>query len=138
MVQRSDYSVLIVDDDAGIREILTTRLSMAGYACSAVASGEDALLAFSPEPPDVMILDISMPGMDGYEVCARIRETVDKPVSVIFLTGMTHAGTNSCLEQLVHHAGGDYFLAKPYDPKLLIELIDRITSGAVESSAGEV
>ena len=132
---RSDFSILIVDDDAGIRDVLTSRLARAGFATEAVTCGEDALLACSPEPPDVMILDVTMPGMDGYEVCERIRETVEKPISVVFLTGTTHAGTTSCLEQLVQRAGGDYFLAKPHDPRLLIDLIDRITSGAASLPA---
>lgn len=128
MEQKEATNILVVDDDQAVRQALELRLSKAGYRVHSVACGEDALLACSPEPPDVVILDVSMPGMDGYQVCERIRESIDKPIAIIFLTGTTHAGTSSCLEQLVNQSGGDYFLAKPYDPTLLVELIGRVTS----------
>ncbi len=122
--------ILVVDDDQAVRLALELRLSEAGYRVRTAACGEDALLACSPEPPDIVILDVSMPGMDGYEVCERIRESIDKSITIIFLTGTTHAGTSSCLEQLVNQSGGDYFLVKPCDSTLLVELVDRITVGA--------
>lgn len=125
-MKRGSIKVLVVDDDSAVREALKVRLSAAGYPVDAVSCGEDALLACSPRAPDIMILDVSMPGMDGYQVCERLRESIDDPVAVIFLTGTTQMGASSWLEQRVNQSGGDYFLVKPYDPVLLIELIDRV------------
>jgi CheY-like chemotaxis protein len=76
-----------------------------------------------------------MPGMDGYQVCERLREKIEAPIAVIFLTGTTHAGTSSCLEQLVNQSGGDYFLVKPYDPELLVELVSKITKEATSEQS---
>ncbi|MCG3132059.1 MAG: Transcriptional regulatory protein AfsQ1 [Phycisphaerae bacterium] len=117
--------ILIVDDDSALRRALSTRLEAAGYAVGSVASGEAALQVCEHDPPDAVILDVTLPGMDGYQVCERIRETVDRPVGVIFLTGTTHAGTSGCLPQLVRQSGGDYFVAKPYDCGVLLGLLRR-------------
>ena len=120
--------VLVVDDDPGVRAGLETRLTASGYDVHSVTCGEDALLACSPIPPEIVLLDVSMPGLDGYQVCERIRNTVNSPtIAVVFLTGTTHAGTSSPLAQMVNQSGGDYFIAKPYDPQLLIELLDLIS-----------
>jgi len=134
-MRREDASVLVVDDDPGVRKALQVRLSQAGFKVSTVSTGEDALLACSPSPPDIMILDVSMSGLDGYQVCERIRSDIDAPaMAIVFLTGTTHAGTNSCLEQLVNQAGGDYFVAKPFDSKLLVDLLDSIVRPSEVSS----
>lgn len=129
-MNRAEATVLVVDDDPAIRRAHEVRLKDAGYRVHSVGTGEDALLACSPEPPDVVILDVSMPGMDGYQVCERIRDTLAKPVAVIFLTGTTQAGTSSTLEQVVNASGGDYFLVKPHDPEYLIKLIDELAGAA--------
>jgi len=123
---QKDVRVLVVDDDAGVRRALQTRLSAAGYQVDAVSCGPEALAACAVSPPQVAILDVSLPGMDGYQICERLRETVDDPIVVIFLTGTTHAGTTACSERLISQSGGDYYLAKPYDPGLLLELIDEV------------
>lgn len=129
-------NVLVVDDDPAVRHAVELRLSAAGFRVNTVACGEDALLACSPEPPDVMILDVSMPGMDGYQVCKRLREHIEKSVAVIFLTGTTHAGTTSCLDQMVQQSGGDYFLVKPYDAELLVELVRKVSKEAACEQPG--
>lgn len=64
--------VLIVDDDSGLRRVLTTRLEAAGYTVGAVPTGEAALQVCEHDPPDAVILDVTLPGMDGYQVCERI------------------------------------------------------------------
>lgn len=123
--------VLVVDDDADLRAALETRLAAAGYEVRGVGCGEDALLACSPTPPDIVLLDVSMPGMDGFDVCERIRNSVDSPdMTIVFLTGTTHAGTGSPLAQMSTQSGGDYFIAKPFDTQLLLALLERITSDA--------
>ena len=76
-----------------------------------------------------MLLDVAMPGWDGYQVCERIREAVPPPnVVVVFLTGALLAGTNSSFPEMANKAGGDYFIAKPYDPEQLVQLLHHIIS----------
>ena len=119
--------VLVVDDDPDIRQGLHQRLTPEGFAVTTASTGEEALALCSRQPPDAMILDINLPGADGYEVCERVRRAVDAPaLAVIFLTGVGQAGTNCALGQMVTKAGGDYFISKPYDPHLLVRLLDRI------------
>jgi CheY-like chemotaxis protein len=119
--------VLVVDDDPGVRKALKIVLTAEGFDVQTVACGEDALLACSPLPPDVVLLDVSMPGWDGYQVCERLRDTIESPdMAIIFLTGAALAGTDSHLAEMVNKSGGDYFIAKPYDPQLLIQLLHRV------------
>ena len=126
-MNRTETRVMVVDDDPGIVRALEHRLSDAGYQVSSASNGADAILACASRPPDVMILDVTMPHMDGYKVCERVRESIDAPpMLIIFLTGTTHAGTTSHLEQLVNQAGGDYFLAKPHDSDVLLRLLEKI------------
>jgi CheY-like chemotaxis protein len=122
------FQVLVVDDDRFVRHALSLRLEAEGFAVRSAAHGEDALLACTSPLPDVIILDICLPGIDGYQVCERIRQKLQNPVVVIFLTGTTRAGTATSLEQLVQQSGGDYFLAKPYDAEVVIQLIHKIAA----------
>ena len=125
--------VLVVDDDPGVRKALTIVLTAEGFDVQNVACGEDALLACSPIPPDVVLLDVSMPGWDGYQVCERLRDSIDSPeMAIIFLTGAALAGTDSHLAEMVTKSGGDYFIAKPYDPELLIQLLHRVVRKKAE------
>lgn len=119
--------ILIVDDDPGLRATLTSLLTAEGYEVQSVSCGEDALLACSPIAPDIVLLDVTMPGWDGYQVCERLREGIDSPdMTIIFLTGAALAGTTSNLAEMVSKSGGDYFIAKPYDPQLLLQMLGRI------------
>jgi len=119
--------VLVVDDDPGVRKTLQVILAAEGFDVQTVACGEDALLACSPIPPDIVLLDVSMPGWDGYQVCERMRDSVEAPdMAIVFLTGAALAGTDRPLAKMVNKSGGDYFIAKPYDPQLLTQLLQRI------------
>lgn len=125
--------ILVVDDDPGVRKALKIVLTSEGFDVQTVSCGEDALLACSPVPPDVVLLDVSMPGWDGYQVCERLRDNIASPeMAIIFLTGAALAGTDSHLAEMVNKSGGDYFIAKPYDPQLLIQLLHRIVREKAE------
>ena len=126
-VMTTKRRVLVVDDDPGVRKTLQTILTAEGFDIQTVSCGEDALLACSPIPPDIVLLDVSMPGWDGYQVCERMRDTVASPdMIIVFLTGAALGGTDTYLAEMVNKSGGDYFIAKPYDPQLLIQLLHRI------------
>jgi OmpR family response regulator RpaB len=79
--------ILVVDDEASIRRILETRLSMIGYNVITAADGEEALLVFKKELPNLVILDVMMPKLDGYGVCQEIRKESDVPIIMLTALG---------------------------------------------------
>ncbi|HEY9689266.1 MAG TPA: response regulator, partial [Coleofasciculaceae cyanobacterium] len=105
--------ILIVDDESALRMILTTRLSLAGYEVVAAADGEEALDVFDREDPDLVVLDVMMPKIDGYGVCQTLRQTSDVPI--IMLTALGDVGDRITGLQM----GADDYLAKPFSPKEL-------------------
>ena len=100
--------VLIVDDDAHIRASLRRTLAFEGYQVREAGDGTGALEAALDELPDIVILDVMLPGMDGVEVCRRLREANDVPI--LMLTA--REGTSSQVEGL--DAGADDYLVKPF------------------------
>ena len=76
--------LLVVDDEPNIRELLSVSLRFSGFAVSTAAAGQDALKAAESQPPDLVILDVMLPDMDGFDVAERLRET--RRVPVLFLT----------------------------------------------------
>ena len=86
----SPAGVLVVDDTIANLRLLSNMLSEEGYDVRAVTNGPQALQAVERDPPDVILLDITMPEMDGYEVCRRLKaRDHSKDVPVIFLTALT-------------------------------------------------
>ena len=122
MQAASSVRVLVVEDDSANRALLDALLRREGYEVAAAASGPDGLAAVRENPPDLLLLDIEMPGMSGLEVCRALREdprTVALPI--ILLTGRVE--TRDVVAGL--DAGADDFLRKPYERS---ELLARIRS----------
>ena len=111
--------ILIVDDEPSIRQILETRLSIRGYTVILAANGEEALYLFHNEHPDLVILDIMLPKIDGYEVCSQIRKKSQVPI--IMLTALGDISDRVMGLEL----GADDYVMKPFSPK---ELEARIRS----------
>jgi adenylate cyclase len=115
-VQRRTGHVLVVDDDALNRRLLTATLAREGHRTTSATDGAEALAAIREEPPDVILLDIEMPGIDGFEVLERIKgDEAVRHLPVIMISGM--GDTESvvrCLE-----IGADDFLPKPFDAAIL-------------------
>jgi OmpR family response regulator RpaB len=86
-VENHKEKVLVVDDEASIRRILETRLSMIGYHVVTASNGEEALLSFKEESPNLVILDVMMPKLDGYGVCQEIRKESDVPIIMLTALG---------------------------------------------------
>jgi two-component system cell cycle response regulator len=102
--------ILVVDDSRDNLEILATRLRFRGYAVETAASGEEALARVAENPPDLILLDIMMPGIDGYEVARRIKGDPTLPfIPIILLTARDT--TQDKVEGL--DAGADDYLTKP-------------------------
>lgn len=110
--------VLVVEDEESIRRFITLNLEMTGYEIAEAASGEDALALLIPFNPDVIVLDLMLPGIDGLEVCQHIREK--RPTTLIII--LTAKGQDS--DKIMGlELGADDYMIKPFNP---FELIARI------------
>jgi DNA-binding response OmpR family regulator len=109
--------ILLVDDDALLRRSLAFHLERAGYRASAAAGAEQALAMARTDPPDLILLDIGLPGMDGLEALHRFRTQVGAPV--IFLT----ARRREFDEVLGLELGADDYVTKPFDREVLLARI---------------
>lgn len=105
--------ILVVDDEINIRRILETRLSIVGYTVITAADGEEALLLYRKEVPDLIILDIMIPKLDGYGVCQEIRKESEIPI--IMLTALSDVTDKITGLEL----GADDYIVKPFSPKEL-------------------
>jgi len=117
--------IVLADPNRPSREGLRSQLQHAGFHVDSVASGSDVLLLCRTDPPDVLIMDLSLRDIDGFELCARVRrETRDTDTVVIIMTEPTDEMTRTYLGQMVDFAGGDYFFVRPFDGRLLVHLLD--------------
>jgi DNA-binding response OmpR family regulator len=105
--------ILAVEDDERIRAAVKLALEDEGWTVGEAATGEDALTRFQQEPADVVLIDIMLPGIDGFEVCRSIRRTSDVPIVMVTARADTH-DVVAGLE-----AGADDYLTKPFAPKEL-------------------
>jgi two-component system KDP operon response regulator KdpE len=119
MVYRGAQSkiILVVDDEPRIAEAVTMNLELEGYQVSCASSGQEALRKVTEELPDLIILDIMMPDMDGFETLQRIRELSNIPVIMLTVKG----GETDKVRGL--ELGADDYVTKPFSPK---ELVSRV------------
>lgn len=120
--------ILIVDDEPDIREVLKFRLEKAGYEVVTAMDGKDCLKKVEAEKPDLIILDIMMPGMNGFQVCKLLKEKSDIPV--IMLTVLAHEkDLSKGLEK-----GASCFISKPFNiVDLLVEIQTILKKGENDS-----
>ena len=114
----SPGKVLIVDDDPDIREIMVQLLSVQGYEVAVASDGFEAGSKVMDFKPDLLVLDLVMPGMDGFEVCKRIKK--NPRTSQIKVLAVTGYDTDENRDRIMK-AGADGFLAKPVDNHRLLE-----------------
>ena len=109
--------ILIVEDEAEIAELLQLYLEKEGFACRICRDGVNALQAFQEMQPDLIILDLMIPGLDGLEVCARIRQkTGVKDPYILMLTAKGEE-----LDRIIGlSTGADDYMVKPFSPKELV------------------
>lgn len=111
--------ILVIDDDAKLNQLLIGFLREFGLAVSAVTDPAEGLKRIRRNPPDLVILDVMMPGMDGFEVCRRIRQDTSLPIIMLTARG-------EVTDRVVGlELGADDYLAKPFEPR---ELVARIHS----------
>jgi two-component system OmpR family response regulator len=112
--------ILVVDDDPHIREVIGFALEQVGHEVVAVGSGEEALRRFAAQPCDLIVLDVVLPGVDGLDVCRRLRES--SAVPVLFLSSRDEEVDRVIGLEL----GGDDYLTKPFSPRELVARVKAI------------
>ena len=128
-------SILVVDDDPNICRLEQLYLEKEGYEVRTAADGNSAIEAFRKLPPDLVLLDVMLPGADGYEVLKAIRKSGDIPVIMVTAKGETFDKV-LCLE-----LGADDYIVKPFDGKELtarVKAVLRRAHGSEEEKAGDL
>jgi two-component system response regulator MtrA len=123
-----DARILLVEDDPSIREVTAIGLGAAGFEVATAADGVEGLDRFRADPFDLVLLDVMLPRMDGYEVCRQIRRTSTVPI--VMLTA--RADTMDVVVGL--EAGADDYVRKPFD---LPELVARVRAALRRAGGGE-
>ena len=114
--------ILICDDDPVILRLLEVNLQLEGFNVLLAHHGEEALEIATRENPDLIVLDIMMPRLDGYQTCRRLKEQEGtKDIPVIFLSAKAQASD----VELGKSFGVDDYLTKPFDPDDLIEVVNK-------------
>jgi DNA-binding response OmpR family regulator len=112
--------ILVVDDEASIREVLTQYLELEGFTVLQAADGVEALRSAEAQPPDLVVLDLMLPGMDGLEVCRRLRAT--SAVPILMLTARSDE-----TDKLAGFAvGTDDYVTKPFSPREVVVRVQAI------------
>src|SRR4051812_27368003 len=107
-------TILIVDDDPAIRDVVRFALAKAGFSTDEADTGQAALARFAASAADLVILDVMMPGLDGTDVCRRLRRTSTVPI--LFLSSKDDE-----IDRIVGlEIGGDDYLTKPFSPRELV------------------
>ncbi len=130
--------VLIAEDDINIRLGLVDLLEAEGYDCIEAADGEAALTLFSEQQPELVLLDIMMPKMDGYTVCRKIRQ-LNEQIPVVFIT----AKSEEIDQVLGLELGADDYIKKPFGTREVVARIRAVTrrclqSDKLQASSGEL
>jgi two-component system KDP operon response regulator KdpE len=121
VAKRAPAKVLIVDDEPQVRRALRAILTSQGCNVVEVRDGEEALEEIKADPPDLVLLDINMPGIDGFETCRRIREASEVPIIMVTVRGSEQD------KVLALDAGADDYLVKPFGTQ---ELLARVRAAA--------
>jgi two-component system OmpR family response regulator len=112
--------ILLVDDDPNLREVARYALEQAGFAVEQAANGRDALAAAERRAPDLIVLDVRMPELDGLEVCRALRKTSSVPI--VFLS----SADEEIDRVLGLELGGDDYLGKPFSPRELVARVKAV------------
>jgi DNA-binding response OmpR family regulator len=111
-------NVLVVDDHPEIRDLMVKILERRGYRVSTASDGHDALTQFALVRPDLVITDLSMPGLNGYQLCRLIRGISSVPVLIM--------SAQKGVEEKAYEMGADAFVSKPFDMEALWAEIDEL------------
>ena len=126
--------ILIVDDDENIAELISLYLTKECFQCRIAHDGEEALKLVPSFAPDLILLDLMLPGMDGYQVCRTIRQTSTLPIIMLFAKG-------EVLDKVLGlELGADDYIIKPFDSKEMVARVKAVlrrSQPAVQTAAAE-
>ena len=125
---KDKQTILVVDDDPNIAQLVKLYLEKEGFDVSVETRGDDAVAAFQKNPPNLMLLDIMLPGMDGWQVCRAIRQTSRIPII------MLSAKDETFDKVLGLELGADDYITKPFEGK---ELVARVKAVLRRAGPGE-
>jgi DNA-binding NarL/FixJ family response regulator len=123
MLRQHRGVILVVDDDAGFRALASDVLRRGGYETREAASGEEALAAVQEERPSLVLLDIKLGGMSGYDVCRELRADYGDELPIVFISGER---TEPYDQVAGLRLGADDYLIKPFDPGCLVARLERL------------
>jgi DNA-binding response OmpR family regulator len=132
MVSDAPARVLVVEDDPTVAEVVTRYLEREGFVVESVGDGNEALARADEQLPDLVVLDIMLPGLDGLEVCRRLRSRA--PIPVVMLTAR---GTEED-RVLGLDLGADDYVSKPFSPRELTARVKAVLRRAAGSSLGDL
>lgn len=116
----SEVKITLIEDEEDIRQLLFYNLEKEGYSVSGYESGEKGLAAIKADPPDLVLLDMMLPGIGGMEVCRRLKQDVaTRDIPVVIISAM---GEESDIVAGLE-TGADDYLSKPFSPKILLARI---------------
>ena len=116
-------AILVADDDLDIRDLVAFKLEQAGFDVTAVDNGLSALTSARETPPDLVVLDVMMPGMSGIEVCRELRgDQVTAGLPIILLTARAQEGD----VEVGFGAGADDYIVKPFSPRELVKRVEAV------------
>ena len=119
--------ILIVDDEPDVLKVAVGRLKKAGYDTIQAVNGQEGLDAIRGKKPDLVLLDLAMPGINGYEVCRQAKgDEATKDIPIILFTASIATKT---IDEKVKELGADDFIIKPFNHEELLEKIGRVLTG---------
>jgi len=122
----SKKEILIVEDEESLLKLQSLLLTTRGYKVQGVSNGQAALDCVADRKPDLMLLDIMLPGVDGFEVCRQIKSGEStKNIRVIMVTSKKSREDMERAEQV----GADWYITKPFKSAMLVEAVQRFLSG---------
>ncbi|WP_269623539.1 response regulator transcription factor RpaB [Prochlorococcus marinus] len=132
----TNATILVVDDEPAVLKVLVTRLELSGYTVVSAKDGEEALDVFHQECPDLVVLDVMLPKLDGFAVCRRLR--AESIVPIIFLSALEAISERVAGLDL----GADDYISKPFSPKELeariATILRRMGPGAAVAEPREI
>jgi DNA-binding response OmpR family regulator len=129
-------TILVVDDEANIRDLARLYLEKEGYKVQTAVDGADALQQIAQNPPTLLVLDLMLPEIDGWEVCRRVRTHSNLPILML-------TARNDDIDKIVGlEMGADDYLTKPFNPRELVArvraILRRVGPSAAEAVAGQM
>lgn len=116
--------IMVVDDDQQLRDALSIRLSLAGFDVATACNAAEGIDTFRHRQPHAAILDVQLPGIDGFAVCEHIRSTGSN-IPVLFLTGASEGILKQNIAALTSAVGANYYMTKPFDGKAVVMILNK-------------